>query len=140
MQCLACQEPIDLTPGSVFHRLQVVSLYLGHSGLEFEEDRFEDGESLKWLCTSCAHERGILTLYLDEEYCTLCSQEFEMEGESDCPDVVVRVEELKIRQNRLGLLAHDCLNVGHVHIMCVVDDWDLPIWNWSLERDVPPCR
>jgi hypothetical protein len=136
--CLICQELINLAPGNTFYRLRSGSVHLDHYGIQFEEDCFEDGEVIKWLCAECAQSKEAEPGYLDEEYCTLCGQPFE-EDESGAIEVLVRMEEVRIRVGRTGLPSPDYRNAGHLHIICAIDDWDLPLWNWNLERDTPPC-
>lgn len=117
--------------------MRLGAVYVGHNGVHFEEDCFEDGESIKWLCSQCAGYREILPCYLDEEYCNLCGQEFEMEPEGQTTEMLVRVEEVTIHIGRTELPVPSYSNGGHIHLMCAVDDWDLPLWNWNLDRDVP---
>lgn len=139
MHCLIRQEPIDISPGAKFLRLRLGTVYQGHHNIHFEEDCFEDGEIVKWVCQSCASIQGIIACYLDEEYCALCKQEFDLESEDVVVDMLVRVEEVTVKIGRTGVPTPVYSNVGHVHLECAADDWGLPVCNFDLERDVPSC-
>ena len=57
MYCFICQEPIDLAPGNIFYKLRAGTIHLDHYGVQFEEDFFEDGEDIKWMCLPCSSNK-----------------------------------------------------------------------------------
>lgn len=136
MYCLFCDEPISLAPGNIFYRLRSGNLLLGHHGIEFEEDYFEDGSLVKWLCCSCA-DGSIGGAHLDEEFCVLCHQEFERDDDDTGCELLIRAEETLVRVGRTGVPMPHYKDAGHVHFLCAIDDWNLPLWSCQLERDVP---
>ncbi len=128
-----------MAPGNIFYKLRAGTIQLDHYGIQFEEDSFEDGEEVKWLCLPCSSDRGVGSGYVDEEYCTICGQQFDFDELDICLDILVRIEEVRIRVGRTGLPVPDYSNEGHLHLLCAVEDWSLPLCDWNLERDVPSC-
>ena len=137
MECLACDSPINLTLGNSFYRLLIGFTDMDCHGVQFYEDCFEDGSRVKWLCMDCADKRGLSSAALDMEFCTFCMRDFEDDDEpTHSRDPLVRIEELVIRESRVGVPAHDVKESGHVHIECA-SEIDLPLWSSYMDRDSP---
>lgn len=140
--CLICDEPL-IGPEVFRIRIGGVSYDEDENGttlVQFVQqpgvDSFQDGTTIKWLCRSCAVERGILLRELDYGTCQIyhgkdcCGMGFEplSEHSSDC---VLEVERGTLHKNESGKgpsVVFITQDGGCVHFNCACDDpWRLPL-------------
>jgi hypothetical protein len=148
--CLLCDNPLT---GPEVYRIRI-------GGVSYEEsdapqdlmmvqfvqepgrDYFQDGSTAKWVCHSCAVDRGILTKELDYgscqidhggDFCGLAFEEWSEPG-SDC---VLEVERGVLHHNasdRGPPIVFITQDGGCVHFNCACDDpWRLPLCELSSD-------
>jgi len=100
--CFACDE--ELSNYNIYKLSQGGVQYRNWEKMEFKPETFEDGETIKWLCDSCANYAGISTRMMSKEQCSgpTCSErQFQPLSEinSSC---VILVEYGSMRQSTKG--------------------------------------